>query len=325
MFRRLVIAGAVVYSSLWGGAAWAQSVISAHSGVIHYVEGQVNVDGAAIHPKSTEFPDVKPDQVLATEDGRAEVLLTPGVFLRLPENSSARMISNSLADTRLEMVSGSALIEVGQLLRKNAITIEVHGVEIALPKQGLYRIDTNPARLRVYDGEARVTAATGGIDMKRGREAALDAPTLEARHFDVKSTDAFYRWGARRSEYVAAANVIAAKTASNSGYGSGIASEGYGSWAFNPWFGMFTFLPASGIYWSPFGSPFYSPAVINYSYIPRAISASGGIAAPPRAPAGSPGLGGGAGIRQGGSAGIRSGAGGFSGGAGRGSGGARGR
>jgi hypothetical protein len=317
MFRGFLISVALA----WGAAAWGQSVISAHSGVIHYIEGQVTLDGAAIHPKLTEFPDIKPDQVLATEDGRAEILLTPGVFLRLPENSSARMISNSLADTRIEIVSGSALIEVGQLLRNNAITIQAHGVEIGLPKQGLYRIDADPARLRVYDGEARVTASASGIGVKRGREVALDAPALEARNFDVKSTDAFYRWSARRSEYVAAANVIAAKTASNSGYSSGFASGGYGSWAWNPWVGMFTYLPASGIYWSPFGSRFYSPAVINYVYIPRGVSAPGGIAAAPRAPATSPGLGGG-GFRPGGSAGIHNGTrGGITRGAGRGFGG----
>lgn len=323
MFRGFLISVALA----WGAAAWGQSVISAHSGVIHYIEGQVTVDGAAIHPKSTEFPDIKPDQVLATEDGRAEILLTPGVFLRLPENSSVRMISNSLADTRIEIVSGSALFEVGQLLRNNAIAAKVQDVEIALPKPGLYRIDADPARLRVYDGEARVTAAAGSIEVKRGREIALDAPTLETRNFDAKSTDAFYRWSARRSEYVAAANVIAAKTASNSGYGSGFASGGYGSWAWNPWVGMFTFLPTSGIYWSPFGSPFYSPAVINYVYIPRRISAPSGLAAAPRAPASSPGLGEG-GLRPRGNPGIRTGPrGGSSGGAGRGfgGGGTRGR
>lgn len=311
MFRGLAVLWALVFSA----AAWGQSVISAHSGVIHYIEGQVTVDGAAIHPKSTEFLDVKPDQVLATEDGRAEILLTPGVFLRLPENSSARMISNSLADTRLEIVSGSALIEVGQLLRNNAITVEVRGIEIALPKQGLYRIDTDPARLRVFDGEARVTAASGKIDVKRGREVALDAPTLATRNFDAKSTDPFYRWSARRSEYVAQANVISARTASNAGYSSGFVSGGYGSWAFNPWFGMFTYLPASGIYWSPFGSPFYSPAAISYVYFPRSFSAPGRMAAVPSAsPATSSRLGGGGGFHPGNPNGTR---GGFAGGAGR--------
>ncbi len=319
MLRGLAIAGALVLSA----AAWGQSVISAHSGVIHYVEGQVTVDGAAIHPKSTEILDIKPDQVLATEDGRAEILLTPGVFLRLPENSSARMISNSLADTRIEIVSGSALIEVGQLLRDNAITIEAHGVEIALPKQGLYRVETDPARLRVYDGEARIATGAAKMSVKRGREVALDPPSLEARNFDAKSTDPFYRWSARRSEYVAQANVISARTASSSGYGSGFASGGYGSWAFNPWFGMFTFLPASGIYWSPFGSAFYSPAAISYVYIPRGSWSPRRIAASPSVPATSsrdlsPGGLRGGGFHPGNPSGTR---GGFAGGAPRGSGG----
>src|SRR6266446_3754532 len=81
--------------------ALAQSVISARSGVIHYIEGDVAIDGASIHPKFAEFLELKSGQVLATQEGRAEVLLTPGVFLRLAENSSVRMLSNSLADTRI--------------------------------------------------------------------------------------------------------------------------------------------------------------------------------------------------------------------------------
>ncbi len=88
--------------------AWAQSVISAHSGVVDYIEGDVSIDGTAIHPKFAEFPDVKAGQLVATAEGRAEILLTPGVFLRMAENTSVRMLSNALADTRLEVVSGSA-------------------------------------------------------------------------------------------------------------------------------------------------------------------------------------------------------------------------
>ena len=312
MFRGFFLAAVLACAHL----AWGQSVISAHSGVIHYIEGDAAVDGAAIHPKLTEFPDLKPGQELATTDGRAEVLLTPGVFLRLAENSSVRMISNSLADTRLEMLSGTALIEVGQLLRNNAIAIEVRGAQIALPKQGLYRVDAEPARLRVYEGEARVTASSGKIDVKRGRELDLDVPALEARNFDVKSTDAFYRWSARRSEYVAQANVISARTASSSGYSSGFVSGGYGSWAWNPWFGMFTYMPASGIYFSPFGSSFYSPAAIGYVFFPRSRWAASPAVGTPVAPRTFGGMG--AGMQTGGRPGPHSGVrGGFSGGAGR--------
>ncbi len=300
--------------TLLAGGAWAQSVISAHSGVIHYVEGDVTIDGAAIHPKFAEFPDVKPGQLLATGEGRAEVLLTPGVFLRLTDNSSVRMISNALPDTRLEVVTGSALIEVGELLEHNAISFDAAGRNIAFAKKGLYRLTASPARLRVYDGQAQVTAGSETLTAKKSHEIDLDTAQLVDAKFDAKDTDAFYRWSARRAEYVAAANVISARVASNSEYGSGY-SSGASAWSWNPYFGMYTFLPRSGIYWSPFGSQFYSPGVISGIYIPqRGVSTNAGVPS-------SGGMGtvsvaspAGGGV-NGGTGGLRGGAGGFSGGA----------
>lgn len=245
--------------------SYGQSVISAHSGVVQYVEGDVTIDHQEIHPKFAEFPDVKPNQVIATEEGRVELLLTPGVFLRLAEDSSVRMISNSLADTRLEMVSGSALIEVAELLANNSITFEAKGTQIVLPRKGLYRIDSDPGRLRVYDGQAMVA----GTPVRKGHEVALGESTAVAAAFDAKDTDSFYRWSARRADYVAEANVESARVANNpmsSGYVGGIASPN-GMWSWNPGFGMFTYLPGSGMYMSPFGSTYYSTMMVPM-YIP---------------------------------------------------------
>jgi hypothetical protein len=259
---------ATVCSLVFVGAAPAQSVISAHSGVIHYVEGDVTIDGTAVHPKFAEFPDVKAGQVLATEEGRVEVLLTPGVFLRLTENSSVRMISNALANTRLEVVSGSALIEVAELLEHNAIAFDAAGAHITLAKKGLYRIDASPARLRVFDGQATVAVGAESLIARKGHQIDLEAAKLVDARFDVKDTDPFYRWSSRRADYVAAANVVSARVASNSDYSSGFAS-GPSGWSWNPYFGMYTFLPANGVYFSPFGAAFYSPAAVNYFYFPQ--------------------------------------------------------
>jgi len=239
--------------------SYGQSVISAHSGVVQYVEGDVTIDNQEIHPKFAEFPDVKPDQVIATEEGRVELLLTPGVFLRLAENSSARMISNSLADTRLAIVSGSALIEVAELLPNNSITFDVAGTQIVLPHKGLFRIDSDPARLRVYDGQATVA----GTSVRKGHEVALGGSSVVASTFDAKDLDGFYRWSARRADYVAEANVESARVANNpmsSGYTAGVASPN-GMWSWNPGYGMFTYMPGSGMYTSPFGSTYYSSAM----------------------------------------------------------------
>ncbi len=258
----------------WTGSAWGQAVISAHSGVIQYVEGQVTLDGNAVAPKFAEFPDVKAGQILAAQDGRAEVLLTPGVFLRLAENSSFRMVSNKLADTHIEVLSGSAMVEVGELLKDNAITLQFRDTEMALLQKGLYRVDAgDPALLRVYKGEARLTSGSNTITARSGREVEL-GPALEARNFKSSDTDAFYRWSARRDEYVAEANLSAAKYVSSPGgmgFGSSTglgAGSGAGMWGWNQWYGMFTYVPYDGMYMSPFGYAFYSPMMVGSFYAP---------------------------------------------------------
>jgi len=273
-------AGAAILVMSLAPGAWAQSVISAHSGVIHYAEGDVSIDGTAVHPRFAEFPDVKAGQLVATAEGRAEILLTPGVFLRMAENSSVRMLSNALADTRLEVVSGSALVEVGELLEHNAITFEASGVHMELAKKGLFRIDASPASLRVYEGQARVSSGSENVTARKGHQIDLASAKLADSKFDAKETDAFYRWSSRRAEYVAAANVISARVTSNSSYASGFTNNP-GAWSWNPYFGMFTFLPANGVYWSPFGSPFYSPAMVWAAYVPRrSVVASPGLGTP---------------------------------------------
>jgi hypothetical protein len=256
-----------VASLLWGacGVISAQSVISAKSGVVHYVEGQVTLEGDAIHPKFGQFPEVRNGQVLSTDEGRAEVLLTPGVFLRLSENSAFRMESNALSDTRITVLSGTALIEVVDLLEHNAVTAKYRGTEVNLPKRGIYRIDADAASFRVYEGEARLNPETNGLKVKKGHEVNLDADQLEAKTFDNKETDPFYRWSSRRSSYIADANVTSARTASRSAsYSSSLLGSSTGAWAWNPFFGMFTFMPASGMFMSPFGSAFYSPSAVVY-------------------------------------------------------------
>jgi hypothetical protein len=286
-------------------SASAQSVISAKSGVVHYVEGDVTIDDQAVKPKFGQFPEVKNGQVLATTEGRSEVLLTPGAFLRLAENSSFRMVSNALADTRIQLLSGSALFEVAELLDNNAITVEYRDAKISLPKKGLYRFDSDSGTLRVYDGEARVNLENGNFKVKKNQEVDLDEPKLQAAKFDSKETDPFYRWSSRRASYIAAANVSSARTAWRSGYssfGSGFFGRSYGSWTWNPFFGMYTFLPGSGVYASPFGWSYYSPGSTIGIYLPRTrpmtplpmpVHPMGGVSGPPsRFGGGHPGVGG---------------------------------
>jgi len=253
----------------------AQSVISAHSGTIHYVEGKVLLNNQEISPKFGEFPAMENGAVLRTTDqGRVEVLLTPGVILRIGEGSSIRMMANTLADTRVELQAGKAVLECAEILKGDAITLVVAGKSVSFAKNGVYEATAEPAVVQVYKGEAAVVVEGKPLMVKRGHEVLLGS-AVTAEKFSDSATDDLYNWSSRRSGYLALANVAAAN-AVNSGYGG----YGYGfmggGWAWNPGFGMFTMLPSSGMMWSPFGYGFYSPYSLYDSYYPYYYGSSNG-------------------------------------------------
>jgi hypothetical protein len=262
---RISVAGLALGVFAVGSAFAQQYVISAHSGVVQYVEGAAFINDNQVDPKFGQFPDVKDNQVFRTEEGRAEILLTPGAFLRLAENSSFRMVSNKLTDTRVEMLTGSAMVECDDMLKDNAITLLNHGSSMTLVKHGLYRVDAEHARFSVYEGEAIVKGESGQLTLKGGKQTALNG-ALMAENFDSdkKDGDDLYRWSARRSGYLSKANVSSATSLMNSGtYGSYL-----GGWAWNPMFGMYTYVPMRGTYNNPFGYGFYSPYSVGYAFYP---------------------------------------------------------
>jgi hypothetical protein len=283
----LGIAGVLAAGSMLTPSLFAQAVISTHSGVVQYVEGRAYLDGKLVDLKFGQFPDIKDNQEFRTADGRAEVLLTPGVFLRMGENSSIRMISSQLSDTRVEVLSGSAMVESSDMPKDNAVRLVYKNDRIDLQKQGLYRLDTTPARFSVYEGEAVVTDSSGQLILHGGKATNLSA-VLQAESFDRKADDqdALYRWSDRRASYVAQANVASASavSGSSSGYGSsglgygglGYGGLGYGGLGYGG-LDAFGYGPYSGLGWGVGGLGYnplfmggwmFNPMFGMYTYLP---------------------------------------------------------
>src|SRR5690348_4969904 len=131
----------VVIGLAFAAAGYGQNIISAKAGLVQHVEGRVLLDGQPIEVKYSQFPQVKRDQVLETDEGRAEVLLSHASFLRLGENSSFRMISDSLTDTRFEILRGTALVEVAEIPKESQMNATFGGRTVSFRKNGLYRFD----------------------------------------------------------------------------------------------------------------------------------------------------------------------------------------
>jgi hypothetical protein len=95
-------------------SAQVQTSRTALPGTVNYVEGQVSIDGNPLNTRQNGNTQVQPSQSLMTANGKAEMLLSPGVFVRAGNNSDIRMVSNGLANPTIEVVHGSAMIEVDQ-------------------------------------------------------------------------------------------------------------------------------------------------------------------------------------------------------------------
>jgi len=235
----------------------ADNQAPARPGTLNYVEGQVYLGQQSLDSKSIGNVELAPGETLSTDQGKAEVLLTPGIFVRLGDESSAKMISTGLTNTQIALDRGEAMIEVVEIHPENFLGIVEDGRQTQLVKTGLYDFNENLNVVRVLDGEAVVKDAHEGVRLKGGHMVDLSmSEPPKARKFDRKEVEKedLYRWTSLRSSYLAEANVDNSSTYAYGGpgwYGDG--------WYWDPWFDAYTFMPWDGIFYSPFGWGFYSP------------------------------------------------------------------
>jgi hypothetical protein len=241
--------------------ASAQPVISAKSGTISGVDGKVFLDDQEVEPSLTKFPDIKENSVLRTTDaGRAEVLLTPGVVMHVGENSSFRMITKRLIDTRLELLTGSAVVSAVEIAKDTNVTIVCKDGAAVLAKAGHYRFDAEPGRLKVFAGQADVQLGDRYIEVTGGKMLQLAGTTAAVEKFDKEDTDSLDNWAQRRDQLMAMANVSSAHSMSYAPSGTGI-------WGWNPYFGLYTFIPGMGQFCDPFyGYCYWSPYTVARVY-----------------------------------------------------------
>jgi len=234
----------------------------ARPGSLNYVEGQASIEGQSLGPEAIGKSELNPGQSLETGVGKAELLLTPGVFFRLGDNSSVTMISPSLTDTELRLDKGEAAVEVAELHPENNVVIAEDGAKVRLAKTGLYDFDADHDLVRVYQGQANVEVNGRNIEVKKEHQLAFNAGgPMKPEKFDKEQVqDDLYRWSSLRSSYLAEANVDRAQVYQmGNWYGAG--------WDWDPYYSCYTFIPGDGIFYSPFGWGFYSPFDVGFAPI----------------------------------------------------------
>jgi hypothetical protein len=237
-------------------------VMEGGPGTLNYVQGEASVGNQTVSQDSIGSVQLQPGQSLSTENGKAEVLLTPGAFLRVGDNSAVQMGFESPTDTAAEITRGQAAVELVTANKHTVLTLGMQNTTTRLVKKGLYEFDANTGQVYTYKGQADVQVGDKIVKVKGGHVLDLnDNPKLKTKDFDKKAFEEsdLIQFSGLRSEYLAEANANAARDF----YAGGAGWYGPG-WYWDPDFWAYTWIPADEYAYDAYGWGFYSPWWVDY-------------------------------------------------------------
>ncbi len=253
-------------------------VISAKAGGVNYIEGKVTVAGKNKRSSYLLKGDTVEvgDKVSTGTDGKAEILLNPGSYIRLAENSSFEFLTTSLDNLRLKLNGGSAMFEV---IADDEFKIVVYTpkADFSIITSGVYRVsvlDDGSGQIAVWKGKARV-GDINETEIKGGREAVVKGGQVAVAKFDRDEKDALEDWSKSRAKDLAKVNSRLQRPDLRNSLISGFGASrwnmynSFGLWVFDRSFGSYCFLPFGYGWNSPYGYSYGRD--LWYFRLPRVI------------------------------------------------------
>ena len=240
-------------------AAGDRYVISAKAGGVNLVEGSVSIkradgrSGRLVHRDEIAIGE----KISTGSDGRVEILLNPGSYLRVGPSTSIEFLSTSLDDLQLNMFRGNAMFEViaDDDFR---ISVKTPDTEIDLTRSGVYRFDVpgnGTAKVSVVRGKLFI----GETKVKSGRSAVITGSGTTVAKFDRDTDDPLEMWSKTRAKTLAQTNAKLQRNALRNTLVNSFMSRGwnmynsFGLWVFDPVRRMWCFLPFGSGWGSPYG------------------------------------------------------------------------
>jgi FecR protein len=246
-------------------------LISAKAGGINLVSGNVTVERKGGQQALTSTDDLQTGESVTTgAGGRVEVLLNPGSYMRVDENSEFELTDASLDNLVVRLVKGSAVVEVtGADDVELSIGINTPQTDALIIKGGIYRFNVLPNETteilvrkgRVLFGKGVANKIKGGQKVTIGRGGSV----VEIAKLNKKEQDSLDLWSKERAETLARANQRLQRrplmTAFNNfgmdSWNTWGQSAGYGTlglWVYSSTARSYCFLPVGSRAWSsPYG------------------------------------------------------------------------
>jgi hypothetical protein len=224
-----------------------QFLVSTKAGLVNYVQGSATVKAA------TSVPAGK--VVQTGPNGAVEILLNPGSYLRMAENTKVVLEKVELYVIAVRILEGSAVIEANGFDKDLPLQVASGDLKMEIIKDGIYLFADG--KVIVVDGKIR--DAANGLIYGKGYQISNDQGYRAQK---VKTfTTALELWSQKRDAQIAQANLSVAKSlrqTQNLPIGSLL-----DVWLWYPAFGSFVYMPGSR-YRSPYGYRYETAGTIPY-------------------------------------------------------------
>jgi FecR protein len=247
---------------------------SPKAGFVNAIEGEANIRA---------YDVAREEQPIKTGPASyVELLLCPGAFMRVDENSEVMFDSNALNDIVIQVSSGSVLIENVVSDPRFHIRVNVGGSKLVIDSAGLYRFTSDTAS--VISGALQI--GPNGASAISGTQVRMANKQYETEELpsDLEPTG-LDRWSVDRSYQLARANFMADYSDSSANFFLYVSPVPYfAAWMYSPSLNALTFVTTS-VKKSYYGNsfvPLYVLMPTGTSSIPLSLRVP--APAPPRPP-----------------------------------------
>ncbi len=238
-------------------ALMMQYVVSTKAGLVNYVQGPANVKATQSVPMGAP--------IRTGPEGFAEILLNPGSFLRLGENSEAVLEGIELVNVSVRLNSGTAIVEAAGFDKEAPLEMSNKDLKVKIIKDGVYSF--SDGTVRIIEGQLLVP---GNKTVYKKGWAVSTTGAYKASKGELIPVEL---WSRNRSKLVAAAN----ENIIHSLRRTSAPPSWFDVWLWDPSFGAFTFMPGYR-YRSPYGYQYRSvqETYVTAGSVGSNVSNSGG-------------------------------------------------
>jgi len=171
---------------------------------LSYITGNTfiqNVSDLANKEGIVNMPVMEGDRVRTT-DGRAEIYMRNGTYLRLDNNTKIDFLNipkqgNDMTQVRLW--SGNIYFSIGKLEKEKNVEIHASDVSFYILDRGLYRIDireNSETIISVFQGMVEAASESGSVLIKESQKMEIFQGQFTSRpkSFTPAADDSFDRW-----------------------------------------------------------------------------------------------------------------------------------